>query len=200
MSEAQRVVGTSLSKPVYISCRFAPFLFSLILCCFDAPLLSSSVCLLLATFSELFLTKEYFSPGLVGLRWYFSFADSHGFPFLAYYSRPLPYVVVPADSSVFWTGLSCPTVLWFLAVPILGFWRGIPWGAIETALSLLNLANVGAFLKCYNTGKDEADIVASNLLAGADVSFKVPDDGNEGSSSGGNPEEAANEADDEEIV
>jgi hypothetical protein len=67
-------------------------------------------------------------------------------------------------------------------------------------LALLNFANVSAFRRCYNAGREEADIVARTLLADDDVPFQPAKEGAEASSGGGQDEDGAKDADDEDIV
>jgi hypothetical protein len=204
MSEAQRTGNSPISKPFFFTCRFSPIVVSLCLCYFATPLLLSAAIVFLLTVLELYFMKEHFATGFVGLRWYFSFADSHGCPFVAYWCRPLPYVASTADLNCFWVGLILPAVASVVVAAIFGYVSGPRWGAVGLVGAVANILNFVAFVKCHRAGSEQADSVAKSILLDTNISFQSakepPDDetdSNDDSLDGQEPK-AANE--EEEIV
>jgi hypothetical protein len=65
---------------------------------------------------------------------------------------------------------------------------------------VLNLINFSAFLKCYNTGREQADNVARTLLLDTNVTFQAAKDANELSSSISALEEEEENREEEEKI
>jgi hypothetical protein len=206
MSEAQRTGSSPISRPLFLTCRFSPVVIASCLWYFATPLLPSVVTVAVFTILELYFMKEYFATGSVGLRWYFSCADSRGCPFVAYWCRPLPYVASTADLNCFWVGLILPAVTSVVVAALFAYFSGPRWGAIGLLVALANILNFVAFIKCHRAGSEQADSVAKTILLDTNISFQSakdpPDDqtASDDDSLDGEHPKAVKEEEEEEIV
>jgi hypothetical protein len=176
MSEAQRSANSPISKPLYVISELFPVVLVALLAFFECSASISGCVAVLAVIAEIAFTKDYFGMGLVGLRWYFSPTESPKFPYVVYFSRPLPYVVLPSDSNAFWAGLIISMLSWFALALICGYFCGFWWFVNQSIPSVLKFLNFTAFLRCYNTSRDEADALAKSILLDRNVSFQVSND------------------------
>lgn len=175
MSESQR--SSAISKPALFACKTTPVLVSLVLATFNAPFVGSLALLGILTGVEIFVCKEYFGIGLVGLRWYFSQSEAPKFPHIVFYSRPLPYVASSLDSNAFWGILLFSVIAWTVVTFINMIWFAKKWIIIEIVFTIVNLLNLYAFLKCQSAGKEASNNVAKTLLLDTNESFQnVPKD------------------------
>lgn len=179
-----------VSKTVYLAIRVTPLIAAYILSTMKTPIVISALITFILSFIDLFLTKEYFGPGLVGLRYYRNQSEVPRFPNIVYFSKPLPFVASSADSNVFWVGLLFSTVGWTILCFIYILFSRFMWFLISFLITVVNIMNFSAFMKCHNVGKEQADSIARNLLLDKNVSFQAAKEENELSSdSDGNEEE-----------
>jgi hypothetical protein len=193
MSEIQRSGSVHFSRPLYFAARLCPPTATFLLAYFDLHFPVSAVFLVILTIIEFRITNDHFAFGPIGLRWYFSFTDSHGFPFVVYTSKPLPFIAPASDSNAFWIGMIVPIVIGVIGGLVIVFLRGLEWWILVLGLAVGNALNFVAFLKCKNIGSEEADTAAKNILLDtAKVAFQAANDaaGDEGQS----------DEDDDEIV
>jgi hypothetical protein len=164
----------STSSPAFfIVLRLSPILASLILGMTNSSVALSALAVLVLGLLDFYLTKSHFGLGLVGLRWFVDRSESPNFPFLAYYSRPFPFVATTFDSNVFWVTLLLSAVLDALALVVLAAARGWRWGLISVALLFLTLLNISGFIRCHNIAKMTADKAARSLLLDTSVTFQA---------------------------
>lgn len=172
MSESQRPGSSAISKPAFFACKATPVMASLVLAAFDSPFIGSMLLLGILTGVEIFICKEYFGIGLVGLRWYFSKEEAGKFPFVVFYSRPLPYVASALDLNAFWGIMLFSAVSWSVCTILFMMWFEKKWVFMEAIFSIVNILNLFAFLKCQSTGKQESDNIAKTILLGTNESFQ----------------------------
>ncbi|OHT16548.1 hypothetical protein TRFO_13143 [Tritrichomonas foetus] len=183
MTENERsslIPGTS--KPSYIALRVIPLLSAFFLSYFHAPISISIIFVFIICFIDIYITKEHFGIGLVGLRWYRNKSESPKFPNIVYYSKPLPFVASTIDSNIFWLGLLLSPVGWIISAVFYCYFYGSRWLLICCGAAAINLMNFSAFMRCHNAGKEQADSIARTLLLDKNVSFQVAKEENELSS------------------
>jgi hypothetical protein len=195
MSEVQRPASTTASPSLYFTCRASPLVLATCAAYFDPPFGPSSLLIILLALADLFLTKEHFAPELVGLRWYFSLAESAGFPFVVFFSRPLPFVASTSGSHAFWMGLIVATILSFALAALLLFLAGVKWGILSGCVAVANLLNFLAFLKCKSASSEEIDTLARSILLDTTaISFQAVNEVDD------EPDDPHREEEDQEIM
>lgn len=128
----------------------------------------------LAAVFEFWLCKNNDGLELVGMRWSHEIGDG-GDPQWVFYSRPDPYVPMPLNSTMFWTGLFGGSFLWFCIC----FWALFQFSGMNLMIAMfvfgLHLVNSCCFWKCHNVSTKQADDVARSVLLGN----RIENDGHE---------------------
>jgi len=122
-----------------------------------------SICLTLYLIS-FFAVRSYFGYHLVGLSWYFDFKNANSFPFIYYYSRPVPFVATTTNSNVFWLSLFGINIVSIVLSIISLFLGVIPWFITFLIVFILGIFNLSRFIKCHNVAKEKVDEIARSLL------------------------------------
>jgi hypothetical protein len=154
----------------------APIIVGLILALSNAPLSLSALLIWPLAFADFCLTKSYFGPGLVGLRWHINEAESSTFPFVVCFSRPLPFVASIYNSNIFWVSLLSSAMFDALLLVALAAARGFGWATFAVVLLGLTMLNILAFIRCYRIAKMAADMAARSLLLDASARFQAAGD------------------------
>ncbi|OHT10911.1 hypothetical protein TRFO_19584 [Tritrichomonas foetus] len=192
--------GTGSSIGLYLVTRFTPVILCFIFISIHFNFVFSAFILSILGLFDFLLTKNYFGIGLVGLKWYFSSSEAPKFPYIVFFSRPLPFVASTVDSNAFWLGLFVGSGSWIIAGAVGMFIGGTKWFILCIVLLVATLLNFWGFMKCHNLAKLKAEDAARNLLLDTTVTFQAANElaGGDSSSSSSPIEESNNEDEDDE--
>lgn len=180
----------SSSAGIFLFIHFLPiitcFLFSLMK--FNFYL--SFLIILILGIGDFILTRNYFGYGLVGLKWYFNPSEASNFPYIVFFSRPLPFVATTIDSNAFWLGLFINFAMWVLLVLLSAGINGFNWMLLCGIMLILSLFNFWGFMKCHNFQQSKADDAIRTVLLDTTDAFQAANEvGVGGSSSSENDED-----------
>lgn len=183
--------GCSSSVGGFLFTHFLPVVLCFMLSILKFNFFLSFIAILIVEICDFLLTKNYFGYGLVGLIWYFNPSETSKFPYIVFYSRPLPFVASTINSNAFWLGLFINSGAWILVAMISAALNGFKWILLCILMLILTLINFWGFMKCHNFQQSKADDAIRTVLLDTTDAFQAANElgaGNDSSSSGKNDE------------
>lgn len=190
--------GCSSSIGGFLFVHFLPLTISFLFSIFNFNFFLSLIIVLITGIFDFILTKNYFGFGLVGLKWYFNPSEATNFPYIVFFSRPLPFVASTIDSNAFWLGLFINFGLWIFLTLISVAVNGFGWIVLCGIMFVLSLINFWGFMKCHNYQQSKADDAIRTVLLDTKDAFQAASEIGPGtdSSSENNEEETQNDNND----
>ena len=187
--------GCSSSIGGFLFVHFLPLIICFLFSIFNFNFFLSLIIVLITGIFDFILTKNYFGFGLVGLKWYFNPSEATNFPYIVFFSRPLPFVASTIDSNAFWLGLFINFGLWIFLTLISFAANGFGWIILCGIMFILSLINFWGFMKCHNYQQSKADDAIRTVLLDTKDAFQAANEIGPGtdSSSENNEEETQND-------